>query len=64
MQGTRNATEYALEFCTLTEGGGLNEPVLKSSFHQGLNPEVLIEKACQNDKVSHDSLIDLIIHQD
>lgn len=63
-QVKRNAAEYALEFCTLPVGSGWNKPVLKAIFHQGLNPEVLTELTCRDDKASLDSLIDLAIHLD
>lgn len=58
MQGKRNASEYALEFCVLAVGSGLNDLALRPAFHQGLNPEVLTELAYQGDKVTLDSLID------
>lgn len=51
MQGRRNTAEYALEFRMLAAGSRRNESTLKAAFRQGLNPEVLTELACHDDRM-------------
>lgn len=63
-QGSRCVVEYLLEFCTLTAGSRWNEPALKVTFCQGLNPQVLTELACQDEQATLNSLIDMFIQLD
>lgn len=51
-QGKRQTAEYALEFHVLAAGSGWNEPVLKATFHRGLDLDVLMELACRDDQIT------------
>lgn len=60
-QGRWHATNCALEFHTQVAESVLNEPALKATYWQGLNPKILTELACRDDEATHNSLIDLYI---
>ncbi|KAI4901477.1 hypothetical protein NFI96_000625 [Prochilodus magdalenae] len=63
-QGARSVADYALEFRILAAGSGWNEPPLIVVFRNGLRPEIQIELACRDDKLSLDDLISLAIRLD
>lgn len=63
-QGSCTAREYALEFHTIAARSGWNEPALKTSFRQGLNPELLKTLACRGEQLTFDDLVDLAIRLD
>lgn len=58
------AAKYALEFRTLAEESGWNEPVLKADFCQEFNADILTKLACQDHEATLDSIIDLVVHLD
>ncbi|KAL0186270.1 hypothetical protein M9458_017940, partial [Cirrhinus mrigala] len=56
--------DYALTFHTLAAQSGWNDGPLKLHYRKGLNPDLQIELACQDEDLSLDQYIDLSIRVD
>lgn len=60
-QGSRHATEYSLDFRTLTAESGWNNIALRAVY---INKELMKELACQKEATSLDKLISVSIKLD
>lgn len=56
-----STAEFTLNFWTLADGSGWNEPTLKAAYHQGLNASIIPELACWDDQAILHSLIDMSV---
>lgn len=63
-QGSRTASEFALEFRTITASTEWNELALVTVFRSVLREEVQLELACRDDNLSFNQLISMVIRLD
>lgn len=63
-QGPRRVSEFALEIHTISAGSRWNNAMLKATFRQGLNPEILMEMACHDEPLTLHTLIELAVQLD